>query len=408
MQQRRARSSGPEPDAVSGITAAPNQDEGAELVATGHAPGTTAVSVWHSRINTFPGGAYNWSGWAPIGDRSGWVLPHTGPAVARNADRHLEAAAIGSDLAPWHAWQREPGGDSDDSGHWAEWISFGRPGGEEVISRPHGTMHPHPTPVLAGNADGCLEIFVVRHDLTVWHRKQTQPSHGPWSDWAPLGRPGDGTPGPLAAAANRDGRLELFANDLHGAVWHCWQNHPSKDWSQWHSLGTPGGQPARSGPAPVRNNDGRLVVFAVAHDGTVRHCWQPGGYIGERWSNWVSLGSQGSGLAELAVAANADGLLVLFATEPENGSDLWQREQAQQGGWSPWLSRASLLQPYSTDYGPIAGPTLVLMADHQLLLLLRASHFDAYHADDPDWGGFYSMISKSSSMGDWMGGPPWR
>jgi hypothetical protein len=391
-----------DPDVVSGIAAAPNQGEGVELVATGHGPYTTAASVWHQSIDIHPDGSTTFTGWVPIGDRSDWVLPHTGPAVAWNADGHLEAAVIGSDLAPWHTWRYESGGDRDNSGRWAEWQSFKRPGGEEVISRPHSTRPAHPTPVLAGNADGCLEVFVVRHDLTVWHRKQTQPSHGPWSDWAPLGRPGDGTLGPLAAAANSDGRLELFTNDLHGAVWHCWQNHPSKDWSQWHSLGTPGGQPARSGPAPVRNNYDRLEVFAVAHDGTVRHCWQPARYS-ERWSDWVSLGSQGSGLAELAVAANADGRLVLFATEPENGSDLWQREQAQIDGWSPWLSRSPLLQTSHITDGPIAGPTLALTADHRLLLLLRAARADA-----PDRGSFYLMFSReSSSAGDWSGGPPW-
>jgi hypothetical protein len=224
----------------------------------------------------------------------------------------------------WHAEQKHAGGERIyPPPSWTEWQSLDRPGRKDVISKPHGGKPTDPTPVLTANADGRLEVFVIRNDLTVWHRWQRQ--ERTWSDWAPLQRPGEGTLGPLAIAANDDGRLELFANDLHGVIWHCWQIEPNGGWSGWQSLGTPGHHPARSGPVPVSGQDGDLRLFAVAEDGALRYCWQirdsssPNDY---RWSGWDSLGSQGSGLAEVAVAADAKGRLVLFATEPENSSDL--------------------------------------------------------------------------------------
>jgi hypothetical protein len=331
-------------------------------------------------------------GWELVGDR-GWVFPHAGPAVAPNADGNLEVAAIGSDLAPWHVRTSDL-----PFVRWGQWHSFGPPGGEEVISKPHGGRTPHPTPALAADADGSLEIFVVRHDLTVWHRRQDGPNSDHWSDWASLGRPGDGTLGRISVAARPGGQLELFANDLHGAVWHCWQTHPNdRNWSRWHPLGTPGGHPARSRPVPM-NNEGGPELFVVANDGTVRHCWQrAGSKPGDPWSTWVSLGSPGGGLAELAVAVNANEHLVLFATEPDNGSDLWQRQQTPRGSWSAWQSRASLLQANRSTIGPLADPTLVMWPDRRLQLFLRVTY-----AQDPESGGLYRPILEVPATGDWV------
>jgi hypothetical protein len=337
---------------LAGIALALNQDGRLAVVVTAH-EGGDAGTVWHYQPS---------SGWTPLGQPSGGTWPDAGPAVAGNADGRLEAVAVGRDLAVWHAWQAYAGGD------WTGWHSLELPGGKEIISKPFGARPPGPTPALASNADGRLEVFVVREDLTVWHRWQR--GEGGWSAWASLRRPGDGTMGPLAVGADADGRLELFANDPDGAVWHAWQTAPNNGWSGWHSLGTPGGQPAISAPALAQNEDGRLELFTVAGDGAVWHAWQTAPNNG--WSGWHSLGSQGRlGFAEVGVGANDDGCLVLFATDQENGTDLWQREQATPGGdWSPWLSRASLLEFVP---GSIADPTLTLNADRRLELFLRVS-----------------------------------
>jgi hypothetical protein len=101
--------------------------------------------------------------------------------------------------------------------------------------------------------------------------------------------------------------------------------------------------------------------------------------------------------AELAVAVNANEHLVLFATEPDNGSDLWQRQQTPWGSWSAWQSRASLLQANSSTIGPLADPTLVMWPDRRLQLFLRVTY-----AQDPESGGLYQPILEVPSTGDWV------
>jgi hypothetical protein len=312
-----------------------------------------------------------WSGWSGIGQPTRGALPCR-PALVYGDQRVVEIVVSGHDGAVWHASQAQPG-----AAGWLGWQSLGKPGGKPVITKHQGAHPPDASPVLALNLDGSLEVFVVRSDLSVWHRHR-QLDGASWADWAPLGRPGGpdaGTLGPLAAAANaKDGRLELFTTDSDGRVQHCWQKQPGGSWSSWAPLGRPGGQPA-GGLATAVNHDGCLELLTVgAADDAVwqRRQSQPGG----AWSDWVSLGHKGRGFAEVAVAAGSHDQLVLFATEqpgpPSAGNGLWQRTQLTPGGdWSPWQSRADLVslgQP-----GAIEGPELVLDLDNKLQLHLRVS-----------------------------------
>jgi hypothetical protein len=349
---------------LTGLALGLNQDGRMEVVATGQ-KGEGVGAIWHGQQSS-----HGWSDWTQLGQPGSGVFADAGPAVARNADGRLEVAAIGNDLAVWHARQGQPGGD------WSQWHSLGLPGGKEVISSQLGARPPGPTPTLVGNADGLLEVFAVRSDLTVWHRKQ-RPDGG-WSDWATLRKPGDGTLGPLAAAANADGRLELFATDSEGAVWHCWQREPGHDWSQWRSMKSPEVSSVRSRLAATQNQDGRLELFAAHLDsGAVCHRSQrpEGG-----WSQWRSLGRKGHGFEGVAVAANLVGCLVLFATELDSSNGLWQRQQTIPGGdWSPWDSLSDLVS-FDDIHGPIADPTLALGADRHLQAVLRISGIgEMYH-----------------------------
>jgi hypothetical protein len=368
---------------LAGLALALYQDGRLEVVAT--AANGDAGAVWHGQESS-----QGWSGFMPLGQPTGGASSLAGPAVARNADGRLEAVVIGSDLAVWHAWERSPGGD------WTGWHSLGQPGGKPVISEPLGARAPAPTPALVADANEHLQVFVVREDLTVWRRGQR--AEGGWSEWASLRGPGGGgTLGPLTVGASADGRLELAANDAdEGAVWHAWQTPTAAGgWSGWRSLGKPGGQPAMLGSTLARNSDGRLELFTVATDGAVWHIWQTAPNDG--WSGWHSLGSQGEvGLRELAVAPNADGRLVLFATEEDSVSGLWQREQETPGGgWSAWLPRADRL-PLVDDRpapGPIGEPTLILNADRRLVLFLLV-------------GGTGTAYRLANSAGP-SGGPGW-
>lgn len=62
-------------------------------------------------------------------------------------------------------------------------------------------------------------------------------------------------------AQNHDSRLEVFARDGSGMMWHSVQNKPrsDSDWSAWKKLGK---SPIGGDPGAGRNSDGRIEVFA--------------------------------------------------------------------------------------------------------------------------------------------------
>lgn len=358
---------------VRGIALAANADKSLELIATS-ADGTTGSPgpVWHAWQGT-PAG--HWSFWQPLAigkPASGeWG---DGPAVARAADNCLEAVVVGKDRGLWHATQPNPG-DVD----WNGWDSLKQPGGQKVVS---GHLGPRPaiaTPALARNADKTLEVFVVRNDRTVWHRWQSDPAPaGDWWEWESLLKPGeDGTLGPLAVGTNADGRLEVFAPDTDGAIWHRWQRaqddpEPSgggwKPPQSWHSLSPHGSPSADHGPVVARNADRRLELFIVADGAVWYRAQRPEG----DWFDWRSLGSVGENFIDIGVGARADRRLVLVAATE---GQLFYQEQQPNNRWpgpGRWRRFPHALPTGST--GPLGMGTVKLASNGdgglELFLLL--------------------------------------
>lgn len=186
------------------------------------------------------------------------------------------------------------------------------------------------------NADGRLELFGTQggpQGPEVAHIWQTSPNNG-WSAWSSFGPPPAEFLGAMTAAANADGRLEVFGRVglmSTGALYHIWQTAPSSGWSAWSSLG--GG----IGPQfllVVDNADGRLEVFAVGTGpGQLEHIWQldPGG----GWSSWDVLDSLPGGFpVQLTAGLNADGRLELFNV---GAGGLWHNWQTAAGAsWAGW------------------------------------------------------------------------
>jgi hypothetical protein len=221
-----------------------------------------------------------------------------------------------------------------------------------------------------------------------------------WQRWYVLEAPrGEAIASATALGQNKDGRLELFAVDQNGAVWHRFQNNAGYWLAEWHPLGKPGPLGASSDTVVARNKDGRLELFAQASDHEVWHCWQrrEGG-----WSPWKPLGAPVGGAWDLAVGAHADGRLVLFATagapHPPGGSpphtELWWREQAISGGWSDWMSIGVVP---AEDHRFIRRPTMALNADGRLELFGTAGKGSVGSV------GLYWLRQTSPSGGDWEG-----
>jgi len=163
-------------------------------------------------------------------------------------------------------------------GGWTKWTNLGIP--EPLVGKSLRIT-------VAGNADGRIEIFARSSDyptLDIFHKWEI--GQGGWSDWENLGMPikppikagpdvkwyGDA----FCLAKNADGRLELFASGLDGALWHRWQILPQwhttseNAWSEWDTLG---GEKVDK-IVTATNPDGRIEVFIFSYGNGLFHRWQ--------------------------------------------------------------------------------------------------------------------------------------
>src|SRR6266704_1763611 len=159
------------------------------------------------------------------------------------------------------------------------WTSLGSPPAVKWGARPS----------VARNIDGRLEVFALDSAGALWHIQQTTPGMN-WNSWASLGiAPNTNVLPDFVVEENADGRLEIFTLDSAGALWHIWQTSPGDGWSHWFSLGRP--QVTLNWLDVIQNADGRLEVFALAEHAGIWHIWQtsPNG----TWSPWALLGNGG-------------------------------------------------------------------------------------------------------------------
>ncbi len=345
---------------LTGIAVQANADGRLELVAiAGNSIGEVRApdgsgGVWHASQQA-PGGG--WSGWQPL-DAPGGGVSGNAPALARNATGSLETVVVADDGTVAYRAQAAAGGPD-----WTAWESL-RPLAGLACA----------TPVLAQGTDRSLSVFVMQYsDMTVW-----QASHQPgasWSDWTPLGSPPGVTrldPLGMAAAANADGRLEVFASDT-TAVWHRWQEQPGGTWSDWFSLGTPEGLAGtympRLGTLVVAGDaDGQLFVFVLPSDGAVRYRQQNPHFTGG-WEPWQRLTV--SWFADLGVGLDAGNRMLIIA--PSQERRLWQREMFT-AFWSSF--GASTFE----NPGQLNRPVLARDADgHLELFLIRDWPGPLYH-----------------------------
>jgi hypothetical protein len=228
-----------------------NRDGRLELFAM-----TGEGTVWH-RWQTTPAHG-PWSPWSTLGNPGGSA--DEGMTAVRNQDGHLELFSLDGQSAI-HCWQTRPGSDQ-----WSAWSPLGAP------TIPRGVIALDATaPKVARDQGGRLELL-ARGEIGVegvWHRRQSEASHGPWSQWSPLGRP-DGEYGRIAVGAHADGRLVLVVG-MHAPadtpvsqlepVSLLEQTAPNGDaWSPWRSFPNPGPDETEN-PALTLDADRRLQVW---------------------------------------------------------------------------------------------------------------------------------------------------
>lgn len=243
--------------------------------------------IWHI-WQTAPNNG--WSAWDILGAPPGGIQAHF-LSVAGNADGRLELFTM-NDAGLAHIWQTAP------NNGWSAWDSLGKPGSTDVISL-----------AIGRNADGRLEAFCGALDGALWHIWQTVPNGG-WSAWASLGAPAGVNVSSPAVTCDAGGHLTVFATAGQHALWTIHQDPASATaWSGWTNLGAPAGVSFLDAPVAARSSDGRIDVYALEINGALWHIRQDP-MAASGWSAWNSLSGEPSNGA--GVGHNPDGSLALF------------------------------------------------------------------------------------------------
>jgi hypothetical protein len=311
----------------------------------------------------------------------------TGIALGVNKDKRLELMAItgrGSAAPSGGVWRAHQ---TAPNGAWSGWESLGLPDNSAVSAN---------APAVAQDPNELLDVVVISDDGTVWHRRQTAPNGPQWSNWESLGRPGGltatGTP---VLAQNQDGRLEVFVTqreDVENAqttIWHAFQRAQG-DWSAFVSLGRPGSE--TDGPVAVaRAADGRLLLFAteVSPQGTPKAVWHrrqdptaPGG-----WAAWSPLGAPTEDVHPgwPVPARSSNGDLVLFTV----GSDgaVWFRRKPKDPA-SDWIVWRTIGRSWMVEIG--VGMDVGAEAAGRLLVVATSRENRLWHTQQRGSNLFFS------------------
>lgn len=278
-----------------------------------------------------------WDPWQQLGD----APAADEPVVGLNPGRRLEIFRIAPDGSLQHMWQ-------DATGAWIpQWDSLGSPSGTTLQGGL--AVAANPSSGVARDQGGRLEVFAADAGGALWHRWQDVAGQGPWSDWQSEGSP-PGAPirGRIAVGVSADGRLEVFTVGGIGELWHIFQTGSAGGpFGNWESMSRPGGR-LRSDAGVGTDAGGALEVFAVGPDGTLQHRWeQPG------WRPWAGLGRPRNGrfgglfgrvnlAGTPAAASNADERVEVFARGDDNR--LWHHWMDSSFNWStPWQSFGGLV-----------------------------------------------------------------
>jgi acylphosphatase len=254
--------------------------------------------------------------------------------VVNNADGRLEVYIVGSDEHLYHRWQT-----AANSSQWSVWTEGNFTTNWNSL---WGQFSLKARPAVARNADGRLAVFMVFLDRRLYVTSQIKANdstRAAWDGWNVLGMQYLWPDDPVVAQ-NADGRLEVFLVGSDRRLYHKWQTAAnSSTWSDgWASLG--GQWSHRRRPAVAQNADGRLEVFLVGLDKQLHHRSQTAANSSQ-WSEiWTVLGGQEwPPSSDPSIGRNADGRLEVFLV----GSDkqLYHRRQtaANSSTWSEtWTS----------------------------------------------------------------------
>jgi hypothetical protein len=204
------------------------------------------------------------------------------------------------------------------------------------------------TPAVTRNADGRLEVFATDLAGAVWHARQNADSSFPEPTLLANNLVGNGE---LAAVTMADGRLQVFATDATGRILQLWQAVMPDGSVVWSTLGfwpiTTTFRAGRGIAAAVLP-DGRVELFGADATGRVFHTWQSAPNGTNQWVatgfTEVVAGTPVRATRGIAATNELDGRVSLFVADVW-GSVLhtWQNSKNGVSDWS------------SLGYWPVTG-----------------------------------------------------
>lgn len=184
---------------------------------------------------------------------------------------------------------------------------------------------------LAVDASSVLHAFSICPDGNAWSTTQAAAGSDDWTVFTSSGQPAVPLIGPIAAATDGNGALQVFATGRDGNVYNLVAGGTA-----WTTLGAPSGLEL-GGLGVVADTSGRLWLFGLGSDGGLWWSWESGG-IGT-WSAWTSLGAPGAGLVpegSLGVALDGDGDPLVCAVGLDG--NMYAIVYDDQSTWGSWAS----------------------------------------------------------------------
>ena len=136
-------------------------------------------------------------------------------------------------------------------------------------------------------------MVAIREDGSLFQRKMLHPNAQGESEWGPI-FPLDGALNAIDLARNLDGRLVIFGIDVDGRLFQRFETAPgSGAWQPWSQIATQFGTTTlrMRHIAAERSGPGRIELFAVDATGMLYHSKQSNPNT-PSWPAWASLGFQ--------------------------------------------------------------------------------------------------------------------
>lgn len=334
------------------------------------------------RAQAAPG--QQWSPWASVGKPGAGAIAVqsiTGPdgyghLLARSADDHM-----------WVSVHED--NDDDDFSDWTD-LSAPAPGAPDD-PMVFGQMSGATTGLENGIIDMVGYAYSDRPGAAMFIRSRFSP--GVWGDWGALPENDSAGDDDIVSCIANERGLDIVTQTKilrpgAGEYGLCHlRRRPDLSWTDWELLDpVEGGFSRYIAVLAYGAGSEDLNLFAVGTDNIVRHSVA----TTDGWSQWLSLGDPGGTVTSIAAIEDGAGQLNLFAIHPDN-SVTGRRQEGKAGPWTTWQS-----VNLNTNSDPRDGYAVILDAEGCINFFLNRpgnQGVDIVRQQDPLDGAFTPVPS---------------